>query len=80
MDTSYKGGIPLLNGGNGETSGIDYIQLFVAPTIAWKVTSSQNIGASVILGYQRFKATGINNFTESLPLRKTSLMSGRTTH
>jgi len=36
--------------------------LFVAPTIAWKVTPSQNIGASVILGYQRFKATGINNF------------------
>ncbi len=63
MNTSYKGGIPLLNGGNGESSGIDYIQLFVAPTVAWKVTPSQNIGASVILGYQRFKATGINNFT-----------------
>ncbi len=64
MNTSYnKGGIPLLNGGNGQGSGIDYIQLFVAPTVAWKITPSQSIGASVILGYQRFKATGIGNFS-----------------
>jgi long-chain fatty acid transport protein len=62
MNTSYKGGIPLLNG-LGKTSGIDYIQAFAAPTIAWKVTPSQSVGASVILGYQRFKATGIDNFT-----------------
>jgi len=63
MNTSYKGGIPLLNGGSKASSGIDYIQLFVAPTVAWKVTPSQTIGASINLGYQRFKATGIENFT-----------------
>ena len=63
MNTTYdNGGIRLLNGGNGKTSGIDYIQLFVAPTVAWKVTPTQTIGASVILGYQRFKANGIDNF------------------
>lgn len=64
MNTSYKnGGIPLLNGGNGIKSGIDYIQLFVAPTITWKITPSQSLGLAVNLGYQRFKAQGIENFT-----------------
>lgn len=64
MNTSYnKGGIPLLNGGTGKSTGIDYIQLFVAPTVAWKITPSQTIGASVNLGYQRFKAKGIDGFT-----------------
>ncbi|OIQ86074.1 outer membrane protein transport protein (OMPP1/FadL/TodX) [mine drainage metagenome] len=62
MDSAYKGGIPLLNNSNGKTSGLDYIQLFVAPTVAWKVTPNQTIGASVILGYQRFKATGLEGF------------------
>ncbi len=63
MNTTYKGGIPLLNGGTRVTSGIDYAQLFVAPTIAWKITPSQTIGVAVNLGYQRFKATGIEAFS-----------------
>lgn len=65
MNTTYnKGGIPLFNNpaSPGATSGIDYIQLFVAPTVAWKVTPTQTIGVALNLGYQRFKAQGIGNF------------------
>ena len=63
MNTSYeKGGIPLFNGGNGVKSGIDYIQVFVAPTATWKITPSQSVGVAINLGYQRFKAQGIENF------------------
>jgi len=66
MNTTYNnGGIPLLNGGSGKTSGIDYIQLFVAPTVAWKVTSTQTIGVALNLGYQRFKAQGIDAFAQT---------------
>ena len=63
MNTDYEKPIPLLNGGTGNHSGIDYVQLFVAPTVAWKVTPTQTIGAAVNLGYQRFKAKGIEGFT-----------------
>ncbi len=63
MNTEYEQPIALLSGASGTTSGIDYIQLFVAPTVAWKITDGQTLGVSVNLGYQRFKATGIDNFT-----------------
>lgn len=64
MNATYDdGGIPLLNGGTGKTTGINYIQAFVAPTVAWKVTETQSLGASLIIGYQRFKARGIDGFT-----------------
>ena len=62
MNTSY-GPIPLFNGANPGATGIDYIQLFVAPTVAWKVTPTQTIGVALNLGYQRFKAQGIDGFT-----------------
>jgi len=63
MNTGYKQPIALLSGNTGKQSGIDYLQLFVSPTLAWRITESQIIGASVNIGYQRFKATGIDNFT-----------------
>jgi long-chain fatty acid transport protein len=63
MNTDYEKPIPLLNGGTGNHSGIDYIQLFIAPTVAWKVTPTQTVGVAVNLGYQRFKAKGIEGFT-----------------
>ncbi len=59
MNTDYKKAVPLL--GN-TTPGVDLIQLFVAPTVAWKITPSNTIGASVNLAYQRFEAKGLQNF------------------
>lgn len=60
MNTDYKKAIPLL----GTTpAGIDLAQVFVAPTVAWKVTPNHTVGASLNIAYQRFEAIGLQNFT-----------------
>ena len=59
MNTDYKTAIPLL----GNTPpGVDLEQLFIAPTVAWKITPSNSIGISLNLAYQRFEAKGLQNF------------------
>jgi long-chain fatty acid transport protein len=60
MNTSYTSAFPLFG---TSKAGIDLSQLFVAPTVAYQVAPGQVIGASVNLAYQRFKATGLENFT-----------------
>ena len=42
--------------------GVDLMQLIVAPTVAYKLTPEQSVGASVLLGYQMFKAYGLQAF------------------
>lgn len=48
--------------GNGKL-GIDLIQLVIAPTVAYKVNENNSIGVSPLLGYQRFKAEGLQGFS-----------------
>lgn len=60
MNTDYKNGIPLLG---TSRAGVDLMQLFIAPTFAYKVTKDHAIGVSLNLAYQRFKAYGLENFT-----------------
>lgn len=61
MNTDYNKAIPLL----GTTSaGIDLAQLFIAPTVTWKITPSNTLGVSLNLAYQRFEATGLQNFDQ----------------
>ncbi|BCB25844.1 hypothetical protein SKTS_07300 [Sulfurimicrobium lacus] len=43
--------------------GIDLMQLIIAPTFAYKVNESNSIGVSPLLGYQRFKADGLQAFS-----------------
>jgi len=50
-----------LLGGTGSL-GIDLMQLIVAPTAAFKLNASHSIGISPLLGYQRFKAEGLQGF------------------
>jgi long-chain fatty acid transport protein len=45
------------------TLGVDLSQLIVAPTLAWKPAPDQSIGVALLLGYQRFKAEGLQAFT-----------------
>jgi len=59
MNTSYKTPIPLFGTTN---AGVDLMQLFVAPTVAYKLTPQHSIGVSLNLAYQRFKANGLQNF------------------
>lgn len=63
MDTSYVTPIPLL----GTTkAGVDLEQMFVSPTVAMKLSRRNAVGFSFNVGYQRFKATGLQNFATSL--------------
>jgi long-chain fatty acid transport protein len=60
MNTDYKNGIPLF--ASTGSAGVDLAQLFIAPTITWKLTPSQTIGASLNLAYQRFEVKGLQGF------------------
>ncbi|GAB4511564.1 MAG: TonB-dependent receptor [Sulfuricaulis sp.] len=65
MNTSYKTPIALFSsnaGANATNAGVDLMQLFIAPTMAWKLSDANAVGVSVNFAYQRFKATGLQNF------------------
>ena len=62
MNTSYSRNIPMFSGTATDKAGVDLMQLFVAPSVAFKITNTQSVGASLILAYQRFKADGLANF------------------
>ncbi|CAG1019710.1 hypothetical protein BURC_04620 [Burkholderiaceae bacterium] len=68
MNTSYPqgsfdcgGGPANMLCGSGKL-GVDLMQLIVAPTIAYKLSEQHSVGASLLLGYQRFKAEGLQAF------------------
>ena len=42
--------------------GVDLMQLIIAPTWSYKFSNSQSVGVSPLLGYQRFKAEGLQGF------------------
>lgn len=48
-------------GGSGHL-GVNLSQLLVAPTLAWKFAPNQSLGLAPIIGYQRFKAYGLDGF------------------
>lgn len=47
--------------GNGSL-GIDLSQLIIAPTLSYKLNENHSIGVSPLLGYQRFRAEGLQAF------------------
>lgn len=59
MNTTYDNGIPLFGTG---PAGVDLSQLFIAPTVAYKLNAQHSIGLSLNLAYQKFKAEGLQNF------------------
>ena len=66
MNTSYDGkSIKLFAGSSNVAQGVDLMQLFVAPTVAWKFNDSHAFGVSLVLAYQRFKANGLGGFDNS---------------
>ena len=60
MNTNYKNGIPLF--GSTGHAGVDLAQLFVAPTLTFKLTPTQTVGVAVNLAYQRFELRGLQGF------------------
>lgn len=63
MNTDYEKPVPLF--GNSRL-GMDLAQLFIAPTVAYKVTPTQSVGISLNLAYQHFKARGLQNFANPM--------------
>jgi len=63
MNTDYSA--PLFDTplpGVPSNAGIDLTQLFVAPTLAYKIHADHAIGISPVFAYQRFKAHGLQEF------------------
>ena len=61
MSTSYRTN-PFGRFGATGKAGINLEQLFVSPTIAYRLAEGQSIGVSFNLGYQLFKAEGVGIF------------------
>ncbi len=68
MNTTYPqgnfncgGGPANILCGSGDL-GVDLMQLIIAPTVAYKINPQHSVGASLLLAYQRFKATGLQAF------------------
>jgi long-chain fatty acid transport protein len=60
MNSSYNKPVPLFGTTN---AGINLEQLVVAPTWSTKINENNSVGVSLNLAYQRFSATGLQNFT-----------------
>jgi long-chain fatty acid transport protein len=59
MNTQYANA----NGLFGTTPlGINLEQLFIAPSFAYKLDTKNSLGLAPIIAYQRFRATGLQNF------------------
>lgn len=57
--TGFPGGTP------GSTVGIDLMQLFIAPTVAYKVNPQLSVGASLNLVAQSFESKGLGAFGQA---------------
>lgn len=49
-------------GGNEPTLGVNLAQMLVTPTVSYKITPTQSVGASLVLGIQQFRAYGLSDF------------------
>ncbi|ODU10616.1 MAG: long-chain fatty acid transporter [Thiobacillus sp. SCN 64-35] len=64
MNTNYSEIAPGTNllGGSGKL-GVNLMQLIIAPTAAYKIAPNHSIGISPLIGYQQFKAYGLQAFS-----------------
>ena len=60
MNTKYAQS-PFASFGGGSGTGVDLNQLFIAPTIAFKVNPNNSIGVSFNFAYQQFGMGGLQN-------------------
>lgn len=60
MNTTYADGDHPFAQGSGATVGIDLMQIFISPTIAYKVNSQLSVGASLNLIAAAFESKGLD--------------------
>jgi len=73
MNTDYKSNIPLFG---TSTVGTDMSQLFVVPSLSYKVNNSNYVGFAINLVLQRLEITGAQNFATTPP----SISPGKVTN
>lgn len=61
MNTTYNRS-PIAVFGGPNPAGVDMLQLFISPTVAYKITPDQAVGISLNLAHQRFSADGLEPF------------------
>ena len=61
MNTDYARNPFAAFGGTGK-AGVNFEQLFVTPSLAWKISDRHAIGAAVNFAWQRFEAKGLGGF------------------
>lgn len=64
MNTSY-GKSPFTAFGGSSPAGVNLEQMFIAPTIAWKIQDRYSVGATLNLIQQRFAADGLQPFGQA---------------
>lgn len=64
QNTDFKNGNPYARFGATGRAGINLEQLFISPTLAYKVAPDHTLGVALNIGYQRFKATGLGFFSQ----------------
>lgn len=64
MNTDYKNN-PYKAFGSQGSAGVDFMQVFVTPSLAYKFTEHQSFGVGVNFVYQRFAAKGLSAFANS---------------
>lgn len=62
MNTDYASN-PYARFGATGSAGINLSQLFISPSIAYKVNDSHTVGAALNVAYQRFSAKGVGFFS-----------------
>ncbi len=65
MNTKYNTN-PFGAFGATNPGGVNLEQLFIAPTFAMKLNKTNAVGVSLVYGYQRFSATGLEPFANAL--------------
>ncbi|WP_241521033.1 OmpP1/FadL family transporter [Kineobactrum sediminis] len=61
MNTSYREN-PFAAFGSTGRAGVDLSQLFITPSLAFKVTAEHTIGLAATYAHQRFEASGLSAF------------------
>jgi long-chain fatty acid transport protein len=61
MNTDY-GRSPFAAYGSHGSAGVDLTQIFVTPSLAWRITERQTVGIGLNYAYQIFEARGIDGF------------------
>lgn len=61
MNTTYNQS-PFAAFGGASPAGVDLVQMFIAPTLAYKPNANHSLGVSLNFAYQRFSADGLGPF------------------